>query len=572
VDWYAPLCEAVHNEQVAFEQRVRSTDRALYGPKLALLEPDKVSVILINTVTNMAIEGGERGVVFVKLCAAVSDAIMSEVNYGDLKLQYGKPIIGQLGKPMSTRKINERARLSLDGFEWENPLKIKLGSMLVQLLLKIAKVDGEPAFAHDYEITARRSQGIIVASKNVRDTLSGAKVQGDFSFNARELPMLCPPTPWTHHDRGGFLKLSTRVMRTKGSRAQTEGLKMAQLERVFEGLNALGRLPWRINQPVLDTAQAAWDAKLAIAELPIQVDHPKLGLPPKEDRLVDPLKFREDTVRAKRVERVNSELHSLRCDANLKLSIAQQFRDDEIYFPFNLDFRGRAYPIPPNLNHLGSDLCRGMLTFSKKKPLGKDGLFWLKVHLANLHGVDKISFAERARWTDERLEKLMDSATKPLDGDRWWAAADSPWQALAVCREIRAALESKNPEAFESGQPVHMDGSCNGLQHYAALGRDAEGGMQVNLVDGDKPRDVYSGVCAIVNKRVSADAARELGADTTEEQLRVQKMSRQLVGLIDRKVVKQTVMTSVYGVTFIGARQQIQVDGAICGALPLPPS
>jgi hypothetical protein len=32
-----------------------------------------------------------------------------------------------------------------------------------------------------------------------------------------------------------------------------------------------------------------------------------------------------------------------------------------------------------------------------------------------------------------------------------------------------------------------------------------------------------------------------------------------IVELIDRKVVKQTVMTSVYGVTFIGARQQLQV-------------
>jgi DNA-directed RNA polymerase len=30
-----------------------------------------------------------------------------------------------------------------------------------------------------------------------------------------------------------------------------------------------------------------------------------------------------------------------------------------------------------------------------------------------------------------------------------------------------------------------------------------------------------------------------------------------LVGKIDRKIVKQTVMTSVYGVTFIGARKQI---------------
>ena len=34
-------------------------------------------------------------------------------------------------------------------------------------------------------------------------------------------------------------------------------------------------------------------------------------------------------------------------------------------------------------------------------------------------------------------------------------------------------------------------------------------------------------------------------------------MAQKLYGIIDRKVVKQTVMTSVYGVTFIGAREQI---------------
>jgi DNA-directed RNA polymerase len=28
---------------------------------------------------------------------------------------------------------------------------------------------------------------------------------------------------------------------------------------------------------------------------------------------------------------------------------------------------------------------------------------------------------------------------------------------------------------------IHQDGSCNGLQHYAALGRDIEGANQVNL-------------------------------------------------------------------------------------------
>ena len=61
-----------------------------------------------------------------------------------------------------------------------------------------------------------------------------------------------------------------------------------------------------------------------------------------------------------------------------------------IYFPMNLDFRGRVYPIPPHLNHLGNDLCRGLLAFSRKKPLGERGLFWLKIQVANLYGNDKV--------------------------------------------------------------------------------------------------------------------------------------------------------------------------------------
>ena len=49
----------------------------------------------------------------------------------------------------------------------------------------------------------------------------------------------------------------------------------------------------------------------------------------------------------------NSALHSLRCDLQLKFWVAEKFRDEAFYYPYNLDFRGRAYPVPPNLNHLG---------------------------------------------------------------------------------------------------------------------------------------------------------------------------------------------------------------------------
>jgi len=50
-----------------------------------------------------------------------------------------------------------------------------------------------------------------------------------------------------------------------------------------------------------------------------------------------------------------------------------------------------------------------------------------------------------------------------------------------------------------SPSPLHQDGSCNGLQHYAALGRDVVGATSVNLMPCDVPQDVYSGVAQQVS-------------------------------------------------------------------------
>jgi DNA-directed RNA polymerase, mitochondrial len=123
--------------------------------------------------------------------------------------------------------------------------------------------------------------------------------------------------------------------------------------------------------------------------------------------------------------------------------------------------------------------------------------------------------------------------------------ADEPWQCLAACIELTSALRSEDPESYLSQLPVHQDGSCNGLQHYAALGGDCEGARQVNLEPADRPHDVYTSVA----KLVSADIERQ-----AEEGSEIAQM---VVGKVHRKIVKQTVMTSVYGVTYVGARAQI---------------
>ena len=241
-----------------------------------------------------------------------------------------------------------------------------------------------------------------------------------------------------------------------------------------------------------------------------------------------------------------NESFSLWSDALYRLSIANHFRNDIVYFPHNIDFRGRVYPVTPYFNHMGADLARSLLVFAEGKKLGPRGLYWLKLHAINMTGTMKReSVEERIRLADEIIDDILDSAERPFEGKRWWLQSEDPWQTLATCIEIKNALDSGDPENFVSRLPIHQDGSCNGLQHYAALGRDVLGAGAVNLLPSEKPQDIYSEVAEIVERRRREDAADGVDVAGTLE------------GFVRRKVIKQTVMTTVYGVTAYGAKLQI---------------
>ena len=74
----------------------------------------------------------------------------------------------------------------------------------------------------------------------------------------------------------------------------------------------------------------------------------------------------------------------------------------------------------------------------------------------------------------------------------------------------------------------------------------------MNLVPSEKPGDVYTAVLKIVKQRIHEDL--------NSPDPFIRQMAELLRGgeEVNRKIVKQTVMTSVYGVTFVGAREQIE--------------
>ncbi|EPQ30938.1 uncharacterized protein PFL1_01836 [Pseudozyma flocculosa PF-1] len=455
--------------------------------------------------------------------------------------------------------------------KWTQIMRARVGSYLVQHLLQVATVhrkatdrDGvvweedQPAFYSAYQYLGGKKLGVIKLNDAIAKRLDKDSFQE--TLHPRHLPMLVPPKPWTTHDSGGYYSVRQSAMRFKDSAEQGSYLRAASengsLDTVLAALDVLGQTSWKINRPIFDVMTEVWNSGKDIADMPpVAMETPEPDKPYNYDQDI-----KARSVYLQRLKQWNAQRasnHSQRCDVNYKLEIARAFLGEKFYFPHNMDFRGRAYPMPPHLNHIGNDLCRGLLKFADAKPLGEAGLRWLRIHLANVYGYDKASFAEREQFAVDHEADLRDSATNPLNGRGWWLQADDPWQCLATCMELQAALDHpEGPHAFESGLPVHQDGTCNGLQHYAALGGDLQGAKQVNLSGGDRPADVYTGVAELVIKVLDDDAAKG------------ERLAQLLQGKVTRKVVKQTVMTTVYGVTFVGAKNQVMRQLADRGDVP----
>ncbi|CDK24202.1 unnamed protein product [Kuraishia capsulata CBS 1993] len=549
-----------------------------FGPYLCLLKPEKLATIAILELVKLTASVGlEQGVHTSRAVVQVGRAVELEFRSEQLQkvLQpqgFNMSKNSQDFKKLVTKsmpRVLKRLRASGNHFDedekmfWTQEIRCQVGSALITPLIEVAKivVTGKdpltnevkkgviPAFYHTYEYVGGLKVGLIRCHSQITDSLSQENIRE--AISPQQLPMLVQPRPWTTHASGGYLFSRSSILRTKNSHEQYAYVKAASkrgdLDKVFKGLNVLGNTQWTPNKRILEIVTQVWNSGEEMLEIPAHISELKLPDPPKlpEGTVMDPREAAD--WRAKRVEAANrfASNRSMRCDLNYRLEIARGFLGERIYFPHSLDFRGRTYPLSPHFNHLGNDLSRGLLIFWKGRKLGDNGLRWLKIHLANMFGLDKVSLQERAEFTEKHLEDIRDSARDPLGGQRWWMKADKPWQALATCFELEAAFNLEDPTQFISHQPVHQDGTCNGLQHYAALGGDYEGAAQVNLIPADRPKDIYTHVAHQVTERLKKEAAEG------------DEVANILKDLIARKVVKQTVMTNVYGVTYMGASQQI---------------
>jgi DNA-directed RNA polymerase len=345
-------------------------------------------------------------------------------------------------------------------------------------------------------------------------------------------------------------------------------VRTGTMKPALRGLNVLQSVPWKINGWLLDVLIDCYNAGIKVEGLPARE---LMAVPPKlsqeEWKKLDP---RARRVRARtRKGRVNANkaIKSDTMQLMEDIEIAQRFAPvPAFYTPMSMDWRSRVYGLT-HFNFQREDKVRALFLFAEGEAIGEEGIYWLKLHVANCGDFNKVSkapFEERIKWVDDNLMLIRDYVKRPTL-NTGWTEADSPFLFLAACGELIAALT--NGPAHVSHLPVSWDGACNGLQHLCSMTRAPEG-RYVNLTDNLSPEDVYQLVATKAKAVIEADLTNEemFGKPNDEAPERktyapVKELARIALAYgVDRSLCKRNVMTFAYASKEYGMADQHYED------------
>lgn len=540
-----------------------------YSPLLHALDMDAVALIAISEALKHCMTGAVQ--------ATTLGFSIGKALYGELALATFKDLNADLYEVLTEdlqKKMSKDLRHRLTIFrmqaqknnitipEWTPTQKLQVG-MYVLGLMSNENEEGVRLCDMDLKQTGNKKTKYMVELAPEVHTLVDSIQGGILARAGFAAPCLIPPQPWTGQDGiGGFHgDLKIRAVRFfKGDSQiwdimQTEG---HDPQTTIDMLNAHQSVAWRVNPYILDLLKGMRSQGYGIrkkVEFMSVHEKAKPARPEwldsvKEEAFTTAQQFefadwkrarRDWYTEAKRIGRVE-----LRC--NMAISSAQEVSTlERFFYVYQVDYRGRMYPVSGILNPQGSDVQKALLHAADGEPIDSpEALWWFKMGIAAKFGIDKLSPEDCVKWVDDNHVNIIRAAEDPLERDafHWWSGADKPLQFIALCDEY--LRYTANPDGFRSRIAVAMDGTCNGLQNYSAMLRDSVGGRATNLISSEDgiPNDIYGDVAKASFKRLGSMVQSPV------------KTAWQQQGF-DRGLTKKSVMTQVYGSTFGTCRKSI---------------
>lgn len=455
------------------------------------------------------------------------------------------------------------------------------------------KASGFFEYSYDEKGTGKNRQTIKAVSWLEETWQQNVEVMANASY--RYPPMIIKPKPWERIWNGGYydvLSNKTSLLRVDWSFTNSylnvyrKRLETTDMSFFYTVVNHLQNVAYTINNDVLDIMLQVLAGHGGLAGIDSTEPMPPMPLLPEpytEEELKNwkyklGIRHRAEVARQSRLLRLS-----------VTLGVAKKYANyAEIYFPWNMDYRGRLYPIPTELQPQGDAIQKALLLFAHPTPVEHESAEkWWLINGANLAGVDKVSFEERIAWTKTHEQEILDSAADPMN-NTFWAEQDEPWMFLAYCFEYVKYKEWMSQHGtivgFTTGIPFNYDGTCSGLQHFSMLLRDEIGGQAVNLVPQETVSDIYKIVADKINPVLTNDAVSgtedgykkdkkgniktnedgepiiELGTKTLAQQWLMFAKAKFGTNGITRKVCKRSVMTLAYGSGRYGFSENILHD------------
>ena len=434
------------------------------------------------------------------------------------------------------RKYREMAKKDevVSWEEWSTTERLHTGMQLITLMVESVGLIEIGTDQHKHK-TFKVIRQTAFTKKWIQDRNSFNEL-----LNPEYLPMVLAPKSVVDGQVQGHGYWTSEMpeldlVKQRGKKFTNE-LENHDMPEVTSAVNLMQSTAYRINTFILEVMQNAWDKSLSIG-----------GMPPIENLDIPQKPHDIDTNKEALFEykkacvivhTENNRMSSKRMLYAKIINLAEQFKEYvTMYFPIQLDFRGRAYCVPAFLNYQSINGAKALLNFSQGKAITKEnrGVFWLSVHGANMWGNDKVTFEDREKWTYDNADWIKACAEDPI-GNRQWEDADNAFQFLAFCDEWNRY--TKEGDGFISHIPVNVDGSCNGLQIYSLLLKDKVAGSLVNCVPNDVPQDIYGLVKDEVVKNAEQKSAEG-------EEL----ATKWLDYGVKRSTCKRPVMTLTYGST-----------------------
>ena len=535
-------------------------------PLLAMLESDVSAFISLRCL----MDGISAGQKLVAVSHSVGQALSDQVRFNIWRTtdrKYFKGLVDKIGKTSASRHYRRyglirRASTNI-GDEvpvWTSVERTQVGQCVIDLIIKstgLVKLGSVKAVGKKY------SSYSLVPTQATLDFIQETIEKGQM-LSPSYLPMVVAPKRWTDIRNGGYLSHRVPFLKTS-FKNHGNLISYHRMEMEYKTTNSLQETQWVVNKQVLEQMSMAWDEGQLIGDIP---DRKELPVPPSpvpknlkksefsesQKELFKAWKGKATIVYHENIRRKSRILQFMRT-----LQIAERFKKyEQIYFPYQADFRGRKYTIPAFLTPQGTEPAKALLTFAKGLPIeDQEQADWLAIHGANCAGVDKVSFEERIQWVVENEHHIIQSAEHGLDYT-WWTKFDDAWLFFAFCLEW--AGYKRKGFGYLSHLPIALDGSNNGLQHYSAMLRCPVGGKATNLTNEEHPQDTYQQVADVVK--------REL--ERLSEDCKIARFWNNS-GIITRKMTKRPVMVVPYGGTRFSCLNYVEeyVDDQIRAGISL---